>query len=82
MGSVGRGTLRPDGEVIYGMCHPWPRAAGATHLLLAPHDFLRPLTALVSFPYSHKVRSHGVFAARSRFRRRRRHRERRWEHRP
>jgi hypothetical protein len=47
---------------------PWPDASGATHLILDPLDFLRRLAALVSFPYSHQVRYHGVFANRSRFR--------------
>jgi hypothetical protein len=51
------------------MRRPWPHAGGATHLVLEPHDFLRRLAALVSFPYSHGVRRHGVFANRSRLRR-------------
>jgi hypothetical protein len=38
--------------------------------VLEPHDFLRRLAALVSVPYAHQVRRHGVFANRSRFRRR------------
>jgi hypothetical protein len=61
-------SLHPDGKVIYRLRRPWPRAGGATHLLLEPLDFLRRLAALVSFPYSHQVRYHGVFAGRSRFR--------------
>jgi hypothetical protein len=47
---------------------PWPNASGATHLILDPLDFLRRLAALVSFPYAHQVRYHGVFARRSRWR--------------
>jgi len=60
---------RPDGKVIYRLRRPWPNAQGATALVLEPLDFLRRLAALVSFPYSHQVRRHGVFANRSRFRR-------------
>jgi multiple sugar transport system substrate-binding protein len=37
--------------------------------VLEPLDFLRRLAALVSFPYSHQSRRHGIFANRSRFRR-------------
>ena len=51
------------------MRRPWPNAQGATHLVLDPLDFLRRLAALVSLPYSHQVRYHGVFANRSRLRR-------------
>jgi hypothetical protein len=63
-------SRRPDGKVVYRLRRAWPHAGGATHLVLEPHDFLRRLAALVSFPYSHGVRRHGVFANRSRFRRR------------
>ena len=62
-------SRRLDGKVVYRLRRPWPHAGGATHLVLEPHDFLRRLAALVSFPYSHGVRRHGVFANRSRFRR-------------
>jgi hypothetical protein len=61
-------SLSPDGKVIYRLRRPWPHAQGATHLFLEPHDFLRRLAALVSFPYSHQIRYHGVFAGRSRLR--------------
>lgn len=44
----------------------WPNAQGATALVLDPLDFLRRLAALVSFPRSHSVRRHGVFANRNR----------------
>jgi hypothetical protein len=37
--------------------------------VLEPLDFLRRLAALVSFPYTHQSRRHGIFANRSRFRR-------------
>jgi hypothetical protein len=57
-----------DGKVVYRLRRPWPNAQGATHLILEPLDFLRRLAALVSFPYSHAVRYHGVFANRSRMR--------------
>ena len=50
------------------MRRPWPNERGATHLSLDPLDFLRRLAALISFPYSHQVRYHGVFATRNRFR--------------
>jgi hypothetical protein len=63
-------SRRPDGRVIYRLRRPWPNPQGATHLILEPHDFLRRLAALVSFPYSHAIRRHGVFANRSRGRRR------------
>ncbi len=62
-------SLQSDGKVVYRLRRPWPNAQGATHLLLDPLDFLRRLAALVSFPYSHQVRYHGVFANRSRLRR-------------
>ena len=58
----------PDGKVAYKLRRPWPNAHGATHLVLEPLDFLRRLAALVSFPYSHQVRRHGLFSGRSRFR--------------
>jgi hypothetical protein len=61
-------SLSPDGKVIYRLRRPWPHAQGATHLFLEPLDFLRRLAALVSFPYSHQIRYHGVFAGRSRYR--------------
>jgi len=54
--------------VVYRLRRPWPNPQGATHLILEPLDFLRRLAALVSFPYSHQVRYHGVFSNRSRFR--------------
>jgi hypothetical protein len=38
----------------------WPHAGGATALVLEPLDFLRRLAALVSFPYAHGVRYHGL----------------------
>jgi hypothetical protein len=63
-------SRRPDGKVVYRLRRPWPHASGHTHLVLEPHDFLRRLAALVSFPRSHSVRRHGVFANRSRWRRR------------
>jgi len=63
-------SRRDDGQVVYRLRRPWPHAQGATHLILEPHDFLRRLAALVSFPYSHQVRRHGVFANHSRWRRR------------
>jgi hypothetical protein len=62
-------SRNPDGKVIYRLRRPWPNARGATHLILEPLDFLRRLAALVSFPYSHAVRYHGIFANRSRMRR-------------
>jgi len=61
-------SLREDGKVVYRLRRPWPRQGGATHLVLEPHDFLRRLASLVSFPYSHQVRHHGVFANRHRHR--------------
>jgi len=62
-------SRRPDGKVVYRLRRPWPNPQGATALVLEPLDFLRRLAALVSFPYSHQVRRHGVFANRSRLRR-------------
>jgi hypothetical protein len=61
-------SLSPEGKVVYRLRRPWPNANGATHLILDPLDFLRRLAALVSFPYSHQIRYHGVFANRSRWR--------------
>ncbi|MBU1702721.1 MAG: transposase [Candidatus Eisenbacteria bacterium] len=58
----------PEGKVVYRLRRPWPNANGAMHLILDPLDFLRRLAALVSFPYSHQIRYHGVFANRSRWR--------------
>lgn len=58
----------PDGRVLYQLRRPWPTPKGATHLVLEPLDFLRRLAALVSFPYAHGVRYHGVFSGRSRCR--------------
>jgi len=58
----------PDGKVVYKLRRPWPKADGATHLVLEPLDFLRRLAALVSFPYAHQVRYHGIFSGRSRCR--------------
>ena len=63
-----RASRRSDGKVVYRLRRPWPNASGATHLVLEPLDFLRRLAALVSFPYAHQVRYHGVFANRSRLR--------------
>ncbi len=61
-------SLRPDGMVVYRPRRPWPNAQGSTYLILEPLDFLRRLAALISYPYSHQVRYHGLFANRSRFR--------------
>ena len=61
-------SRRSDGKVVYKLRRPWPNERGATHLILEPLDFLRRLAALVSFPYSHQIRRHGVFANRHRFR--------------
>jgi Putative transposase len=62
-------SQRPDGKVLYKLRRPWPNAQGNTHLVLEPLDFLRRLAALISFPYAHQVRYHGVFANRSAWRR-------------
>jgi len=62
-------SLRSDGKVVYRLRRPWPNVQGATHLILEPLDFLRRLAALVSFPYSHQIHYHGLFAGRSRLRR-------------
>jgi len=62
-------SLADDGKVVYRLRRPWPNAQGATHLILEPLDFLRRLAALVSFPYAHTTRYHGLFANRSRLRR-------------
>ncbi len=61
-------SRRPDGKVVYHLRRPWPHAGGATALVLEPLDFLRRLAALVSFPYTHQTRYHGVFANRSKVR--------------
>jgi len=61
-------SRRPDGKVVYHLRRPWPHAGGATALVLEPLDVLRRLAALVSFPYAHGVRYHGVFANRSKAR--------------
>ncbi len=61
-------SRRPDGKVVYKLRRPWPHAGGHTHLVLDLLDFLRRLAALVSYPRSHSVRRHGVFANRSRWR--------------
>jgi hypothetical protein len=55
-------SRRPDGKVVYQLRRPWPNPQGMTHLLRDPLDFLRRLAALVSFPYSHQVRYHGLFS--------------------
>jgi hypothetical protein len=62
-------SRRPDGKVVYQLRRPWPNPQGMTHLILDPLDFLRRLSALVSFPYSHQVRYHGVFSNHSKSRR-------------
>jgi hypothetical protein len=62
-------SVREDGKVIYRLRRPWPNDRGATHLVLDPLDFLRRLAALVSFPYQHQTRYHGVFANRCKLRR-------------
>jgi hypothetical protein len=61
-------SLREDGKVLYRLRRPWPNERGATHLVLDPLDLLRRLAALISFPYAHQVRYHGLFANRSRMR--------------
>ena len=61
-------SLREDGKIVYRLRRPWPRQGGAMQLVLEPLDFLRRLASLVSFPYSHQVRYHGVFANRHRYR--------------
>ncbi len=53
-------SLRPDGMVVYRPRRPWPNAQGSTYLILEPLDFLRRLAALISYPYSHQVRYHGL----------------------
>jgi hypothetical protein len=61
-------SRREDGRVVYHLRRPWPNAAGATCLVLAPSEFLRRLAALVPAPYANLVRYHGVFAPRSQWR--------------
>jgi len=61
-------SRRGDGRVVYHLRRPWPKADGATCLVLEPVDLLRRLAALVPAPYSHMVRYHGIFANRSRWR--------------
>ena len=63
-------SLRPDGKVVYRLAKPWPTPAGRSELVLDPVDFLRRLAALIPPPYMNMVRYHGVFANRSRYRRR------------
>jgi len=59
-----------DGRVRYTLRGPWPRRGGVTELVLEPEAFLRRLAALTPSPYTHLVRTHGVFANRSALRRR------------
>jgi hypothetical protein len=47
----------------------WAHAQGTTHLILDPLDFLRRLAALASFPGSHQLTYHGLFANRNKMRR-------------
>jgi hypothetical protein len=61
-------SVREDGKVVYRLRRPWPNDRGATHLVLDPLDFLRRLAALVSFPYEHQTRYHGIFANRCKLR--------------
>lgn len=63
-------VLREDGRVVYFLRRPWPDKGGVDSLVLEPRELLRRLAALVPAPYTHLVRYHGVFAGRSKFRRR------------
>ena len=63
-------SLTESGEVVYTLPRPWPNASGVTELVMAPTEFLKRLAALIPSPGTHMTRYHGVFANRSRFRRR------------
>jgi hypothetical protein len=63
-------SRRDDGRVGYTLRRPWPRRGGVTELVFEPEALLRRLAALTPSPYTHLVRSHGVFSNRSQARRR------------
>jgi hypothetical protein len=63
-------SLRPDGRVAYRLRRPWPTPLGTTCLLLEPLDVLKRLAALIPAPYTHMIRYSGIFANRSRWRKR------------
>ena len=64
--SADRFSLLEDGRVRYEL--PKPTADGRTELCLLPVALLRRLAALLPRPFTQRVRYHGVFANRSRFR--------------
>jgi len=68
--SLERLSIDPDGRVRYRLHRPWPNPAGRTAIVLEPLAFLRRLAALIPAPYTNLIRYHGVFANRSRFRKR------------
>ena len=66
--SLERLSVDPDGQVRYQLSKPW--FDGRTEIVLDPIAFLRRLAALIPAPYTNLVRYHGVFANRSRSRKR------------
>ena len=68
--SLERLSIDPDGRVRYRLHRPWPNPAGKTAIVMDPIAFLRRLAALIPAPYTNLIRYHGVFANRSRFRKR------------
>ena len=55
-----------DGRLLYRFKRPWRN--GTTHIVLAPHDLLEKLAALVPRPKNHLVRYHGILAPASKWR--------------
>ena len=56
--------------MVYTLPRPWPNASGVDELVMAPVELLKRLAALIPSPGTHMTRYHGVFANRSKFRRR------------
>jgi len=66
--SLERLSVDPDGQVHYQLSKPW--FDGRTEIVLDPIAFMRRLAALIPSPYTNLMRYHGIFANRSRFRKR------------
>jgi hypothetical protein len=73
--AVGRLALTAQGQVRYRLKTPY--RDGTTHIVLEPLDLMARLAALAPPPRRHLTRYHGVFAAHSRLRAARDHRQHR-----
>jgi hypothetical protein len=59
-------SITCDGKVLLGLRRPWPTEGGVSALCFEPLQFLRRLTPLISPPYAHLIRYHGLLAPNAR----------------